>query len=113
MKLRTSFIAMVLAGFAAAATAGQAGANMRPVNAIELLSQATGLTIHEVEIALGPSATAYDHAVGYERAHQRFRQAVGRTLYEQIMGRGELTAQQIRELAAMARDHQTSRLAGK
>ena len=75
------------------------------VNTTELLSQATGMTVREVELAIGPAAN-YEQPVRYASANRRFRQAVGRALYEQIMGEGELSAQQVRDLTAMARAHQ-------
>lgn len=75
------------------------------IDTIELLSHATGMTVHEVELALGPSAN-YEQPVRYASANRRFRQAVGRTLYEQITGEGELSAQQVRDLIATAQTRQ-------
>jgi len=60
MKLRAILIALSLAGFTGAAAAGQTHSIMQSAQTIELLSQATGLTVHEVEMALGPSAN-YEH----------------------------------------------------
>lgn len=112
MKLRAILIAISLAGFAGAAAAGGAHTIMQPAETVELLSQATGLTVHEVKIALGPSAE-YDHPGRYASVIRRFRQAVGRTMYEQIMGEGELNARQVQELTAMAQARQARLAAGK
>ncbi|HEX5961791.1 MAG TPA: hypothetical protein VFY97_11170 [Rhodanobacteraceae bacterium] len=112
MKLRTLTFTMVftLAGFTGIACAGPAHAIMQPADTIELLSRATGLTVHDVELALGPSSSEYP--VRYESANRRFRQAVGRGMYEQIMGQGVLTARQVRDLAAMAESRPTRRIVG-
>ena len=112
MKLHAILIALSLAGFAGAAAAGEAHTMMQPAETIELLSQATGLTIREVEIALGPSAN-YEHPTQYPAVIRRFRQAVGRTVYEQIMGDGELGAGQVQDLVAMAHARQAKLAAGK
>jgi hypothetical protein len=112
MKLRAILIILSLAGFAGAAAAGQTHKIMQSAETIALLSQATGLTTHEVEIALGPSAN-YEQPVRYASVIRRFRQALGRTMYEQIMGGGELGAHQVQELAAMAQARQARLAAGK
>lgn len=112
MKLRAILIAISLAGFTGVATAGEAHTMMQPAATIELLSQATGLPVHEVEIALGPSAN-YEHPVRYASVIRRFRQAVGRTVYEQLLGDGELSARQVQDLVAMAQAHQAKLAAGK
>jgi hypothetical protein len=112
MKLRAILIAISLSCFAAAAAAGEPHATMQPAQTIELLSQATGLTVHEVEIALGPSAN-YEHPAQYASVARRFQRTVGRTMYEQIMGDGELGARQVRDLVAMAKARQTRLAAGK
>ena len=115
MKLRTITFAIVLAGFAGmanVASAGQPGPSMQSALTIDLLSRATGLTVDEVKLALGPS-TNYEYPVRYESANRRFRQAVGRTMYERIMGEGELSARQVQDLVAMARARQDKLAAGK
>lgn len=112
MKFHAILIAISLSCFAGIAAAGEAHLVMQPAETIRLLSQATGLTVHEVEIALGPS-TNYEHPVQYASVIRRFRQAVGRTMYEQITGDGELNAQQVRELIARAHARQTRLAAGK
>jgi hypothetical protein len=112
MKLRAILIAISLAGFAGVAAAGEAHTVMQPAQTIELLSQATGLTVHEVEMALGPSAN-YEHPDQYASVIRRFRQAVGRTMYERIMGDGDLSARQVQDLVAMARARQAKLAAGK
>lgn len=101
----TIAIAIAMAGFGGAAAAGEAHAIMQPTEAIDLLSQATGLSIHEVEIALGPSMN-YEHPTRYPTVIRRFQRAVGRTMYEQIIGDGELTAQQVQVLTDMAHARQ-------
>lgn len=105
MKLRAILIAISLAGFAGAAAAGETHTIMQPAQTIQLLSQATGLTVHEVEIALSPS-TNYEHPTRYASVYRRFQQAVGRTMYERIMGDGELSARQVQDLVAMAEARQ-------
>ena len=105
MKLHAITIAIAVAAFSGVAAAGHANAIMQPAQTIELLSQATGLTVHEIETVLGPSAN-YEDPIGYDSANRRFRHAVGRTLYEQIMGRGQLTARQVQDLNAMAQTRQ-------
>ncbi|HEY7872428.1 MAG TPA: hypothetical protein VIC31_06865 [Rudaea sp.] len=112
MKLHSILIAISLAGFTGVAAAGEAHAIMQPAQTIELLSQATGLTVHEVEIALGPSAN-YEHPTLYPSVIRRFRRAVGRTMCGQIIGDGELSAQQVQDLVAMARARQAKLAAGK
>ena len=115
MKLHALTIAIAVAcssGFACAAVAGETRVIMQPAQTVELLSQATGLTIPEVEMALGPSAN-YENPVEYDSANRRFRQALGRALYEQIMGRGELGAQQVQALTGMARERQARLAAGQ
>jgi hypothetical protein len=115
MKLRTITFAIVLAGFAGmanVASAGQPGPSKQSALTIDLLSRATGLTVDEVKLALGPS-TNYEYPVRYESANRRFRQAVGRTMYERIMGEGELSARQVQDLVAMARARQAKLAAGK
>jgi len=112
MKLHAILIALSLAGFAGAAAAGGAHTIMQPAETVELLSQATGLTVHEVEMALGPSSN-YEHPNEYASVTRRFRQAVGRTMYERIMGEGELSARQVQDLGAMARARQAELAAGK
>jgi hypothetical protein len=105
MKLRAILIAISLAGFAGVAAAGEAHQAGQPAEAIQLLSRATGLTVDEVELALGPSAD-YEHPARHACVVRRFRQAVGRTMYEQIMGDGKLSATQVQNLVAMARARQ-------
>ena len=95
-----------------AAAAGETHTIMQPAETIHLLSQATGLTVHEVEIALSPS-TNYEHPTRYASVYRRFQQAVGRTMYEQIMGDGELNARQVQDLVAMAQARQAKLAAGK
>ncbi len=112
MKFRAILIATFLAGFAGVAAAGEAHTVMQPAETINLLSRATGLSVHEVEIALGPSDN-YEHPVRYASVIHRFRQAVGRTLYEQIMGEGELNARQVQDLVVMAQARQARLAAGK
>lgn len=114
MKLHaiTIAITIAMAGFAGVAAAGQPGKMMQPAQTIELLSQATGLTVREVEIALGPSAN-YEHPERYASVYRRFQWAVGRTMYEQILGEGELSARQVQDLVAMAEARQAKLAAGK
>ncbi|HJR13800.1 MAG TPA: hypothetical protein VJ833_07875 [Rhodanobacteraceae bacterium] len=112
MKLRAILIAISLAGFTGVAAAGEAHTMMQAAQTIELLSQATGLTVHEVEIALGPSVN-YEHPVEYPSIIRRFRQAVGRTMYERIMGEGELSVRQVQDLVAMAQARQAKLAAGR
>lgn len=112
MKLHAILIAISLAGFTGAAAAGEAHTVMQPAETIGLLSRATGLTVHEVEIALGPSAN-YEHPDRYASVIRRFRQAVGRAMYEQIMGDGELSARQVQDLLAMAQARQAKLAAGR
>lgn len=57
MKFHAILIAISLSCFAGIAAAGEAHLVMQPAETIRLLSQATGLTVQEVEIALGPSTT--------------------------------------------------------
>lgn len=101
MKLRAVTLAIALVGMAGVAAAGQPRVVMPPSQAVELLSEATGLSVDKVALALGPAAN-YEEPVEYARANRRFRHAVGRTLYEQIMGGDGLSAQQVRHLAALA-----------
>lgn len=112
MKLHAILIAIYLAGFAGIVAAGEAHTMMQPAETIDLLSRATGLTVHEVEIALGPSVN-YEHPTMYPSVIRRFRQAVGRTMYKQIMGDGELTARQVQDLVAMAQARQAQQTTGK
>lgn len=112
MKLPAILIIISLAGFAGTAPAGQAHTIMQSGETIALLSRATGLTVQEVEIALGPS-TNYEHPDTYASVTRRFRQAVGRTMYEQIMGDGELNARQVRDLTGMAKAREARLAAGK
>lgn len=112
MKLRATSIALFLAGFAGAAAAGHACTIMQQGQTINLLSQATGLTPHEVQMVLGPSAN-YEYPVRYATASWRFRRALGRTLYEQILGQGSINAQQVQELNKLARARQTMVAADK
>ena len=114
MKLHaiTIAISIAMAGLAGVAAAGETHTMMQPAETIELLSQATGLTVREVEIALGPSVN-YEHPTMYASVIRRFRQAVGRTMYEQIMGDGELTARQVQDLVAMAQARHPQQTAGE
>jgi hypothetical protein len=112
MNLHAILVAISLAGFAGVAAAGEAHTVMQSAQTIELLSRATGLTVHEVEIALGPSEN-HEHPTRYPSVIHHFRQAVGRTMYEQIMGDGELGARQVQDLVAMAHARQVKLAAGK
>lgn len=112
MKLHAIAITIAMAGFVGVAAAGESHTIMQPAETIELLARATGLTVHEVEIALGPSAN-YEHPNRYASVYRRFQQAVGRTIYEQIMGDGELSAPQVQELIAMAHAREAKLAAGK
>lgn len=91
------------------ANAIELNASAPQIDAIALLTQATGLTEREVKLILGRRGRALD-ILDHDFAHDRFRRAVGHDVYEHLKTRGELTAQNVQHLATMAIRRQSEQL---
>lgn len=72
------------------------------VDTISLLSQASGLTAHEVQMVLGNRTAFAGYKAGYAFASQRLEQTVGPAIYHNLKEHGELTARQLQDLVVMA-----------
>lgn len=92
-------IAAVLALPVAATAAEPQG-----MNAVQLLSHATGLTERQVKLVVGNRYIGYfaPYRASYHFADKRFRKAVGPEMYEYIKRHGELTEEHVQALVAMA-----------
>lgn len=83
------------------------------LSTIELLAQASGLTTRQVKMVLGNPTAFAEYRTSYAFVDRQFRDAVGPEIYRNLKERGELSARNARELAALARARTSVELASK
>ena len=108
----TAVLTLPLAGTAEAqqsVNSDEFNARALQIDAIALLTQATGLTEREVKLILGRRGRALD-ILDHDFAHDRFRRAVGHDVYEHLKTRSELTAQNVQHLTTMALRRQSEQV---
>ncbi|MGH8156191.1 MAG: hypothetical protein ACREP2_06320 [Rhodanobacteraceae bacterium] len=106
--------ALPVAGTATArqrVNAAETPATVPSVDAVALLSRATGLTEYQVKLELGKQTAWADNPIAFDFADGRFRQAVGYEVYHDLKTRDVLTPQDVQYLAAMAAKRQAERVA--
>lgn len=112
MTLQRSICFAIAATFAVSFT-GIAAAQQRttaaepettlPVgDAVELLSRATGLTEHEIQVQLGKQHYWADNILAYDFADGRFRKMVGYQVYYDLKTQDALSAEDVQHLTDMA-----------
>ena len=101
-------IAAALALPAASTAMAQEG-----INTIDLLAQASGLTSRQVQMVLGNRSAYAEYPISYDFVDRKFRDAVGPDIYRNLKERGELSAQHVRNLMAIANARHGEQVASK
>lgn len=83
------------------------------MNPIALLYQSTGLTARRVSMVLGNRASYAGYVASYDFVDMRLRQAIGAEIYAHFKEQGDLTAQHVQSLTAIASARQAERVARK
>lgn len=114
MKIIHRALCAGLAAVFALPLATTAVAAQNTVTPFQLLSQATGLTVPQLQMVLHAQTThAALYRTSYERVDARFQQAVGPAMYQHLKQHLELTPQHVQYLTALAEVRSSERVEGR